>query len=259
MTSFKQSKELMQRVRKMVLGHHEGEVIETTPVGWHVLMMYSRIRSLLEGACILLDARLPEEAIILGRQMFTDSLYLMEAARREPDRAALILGLANDTLTELENLERQALSLGLRDKSHVEGVLDRVRKRRKQIDGYRERHGIGRFERFRDEKQLAKDHGRLDEYLDFQFAHRMVHRADVAQAGRTRRRGKEVVGIYLRNPDDDFHAAVSTFIMSSAVYAHKAAASIFGWMETSAEEMDQVLAEIEQLFPAELCPPEESP
>lgn len=259
MTRPERSKELMRRVREILLGHHEGEVMETTLVDAHVLMMYSRIRSLLEGVCVLLDARLPEEAIILGREMFTDSLHLMEIASRGPDRARLILRLANDTLTEMENLERQALSLRMRNKGHVEKVLDYVAKERKKIEGYRLRHGIGPPESLRHEKQLATDHGRLDEYLDFQFAHRMVHRAHMAQAGRTRRRDAEVVGIYLRNPDDDFIAAVSAFVMTSALHAHKAVASIFAWTETQPQDIDGLVAEIEQLFPAEPAPPEENP
>lgn len=248
----------MGRVREIVLGHHEGEVIQTTPVAAHVLVMYSRIRSLLEGVCVLLDARLPEEATILGREMFTDSLYLMEIARREADREALILGLVSKTLIEIENLERQALSLGESDERHVSKVLEHVAKRREKIDDYRRRHGIGGLKTLRHEKQLAKQHGRLGEYLDFEYAHRMVHVAEIAQVGRTRRTNTEVVGIYLRNPDEDFVAAASGFVMTSALHAHKAVASIFGWTETVPEEIDRLLEEIRELSPAELPSPNQS-
>jgi len=258
MTRLKQSHELMRRVREIVLGHHEGEVVERTPIEYHVLIFYSRIRSLLEGACVLLDARLPEEVVILGREMFTDSLRLMEMASRESDRESLILGLVNRSLTEWENLQREALSLGVSDKREVATVLGLVAKRRKEIDAYRERHGIGQLKTFPKEKQLAKVHGRLGEYLDYAFAHRMVHRADMAQAGRILKIG-DVRAISLRNPDDDSMVAASAFVMTSALHAHKAVASIFAWTETKPEEIDRLLAEIDRLFPAELQSPGGNP
>jgi hypothetical protein len=258
MTSLEQSKELMRRVREIVLGHHVGVVIETTPADARVLRMYWRIASLLEGACLLLDARLPEEAIMLGREMFTDSLHLMEIASRGPNRAPLILGLASKALGELENLGRQARSLGVENQRGMEEIQDHVAKERKKIEGYRLRHGIGALETLRHEKQLATEHGRLGEYLDFEFAHRMVHVPDIAQAGRTRKRDAEVVEFQLRNPDDEFIARVSAFIMQSALHAHKAVASVFDWTDPSREDIDRVLTEIEQLFPAKLSAPDES-
>jgi hypothetical protein len=258
MTRLKQSHELMRRVREMVLGHHEGEVIETTPIDAHVLILYSRVRSLLEGACVLLDARLPEEAVILGREMFTDSLHLMEIATQAPDRAPLVLGLVSKSLTEMQNLQREAASLGVSNKRDVDAVLGVLAERRKEIDAYRRRHGIGNMKSFRHEKQLASDHGRLDGYLDFAFVHRMVHRADMAQAGRTVRTD-EVVRVCLRNPDDDFLVAASAFVMTSALHAHKAVAPIFAWTETEPEEIDRLLAEIDRLFSAELHSPGGNP
>ena len=174
MTRLEQSKKFMRRIQEILL-RHEGQFVQTTPIDAYVLITYWRIVSLLQGVRLLLGARLPEEAFILSRQMFTDSLQLMEIARRGPDRASLILGELNRTLTEWEDLERQALSLGDRDESDVR-VLEHVAKKRKEIEGVRRRKGIGQLGRFRSEKQLATDHGRLDEYIDFEFAHRIVHR-----------------------------------------------------------------------------------
>lgn len=245
----------MRRVREIVLGH-EGEVMKVTGLDAYVVMMYSRIRSLLQGVYVLLNDRLPEEATILGREMFTDSLYLMEIASREADRASLILGLRNRTLTEMEKLERQARSLGERDEPDVR-VLEHVAKGRKNIEACRQRHGIGELGTLRDQKQLARDHGRLGEYLDFQYAHRMVHVAEIAQVGRTRRRDTEVVGMYLRNADPDFRAAVSAFAMTSALHAHKAVASILAWTEIPPEEIDGLLEEIRELFAAEPPSPDQ--
>ena len=233
----------MRRVREIVLEHHEREVLEVTPVDAHILMMYSRIRSLLEGSCVLLREGLPQEAMFLGRAMFTDSLQLMEIVSGEANRAALVLELVSKTLTEWEDLERQAVNLGESDEPDLR-VLDYVAQRRKQIAGYQRRHGIGPFKKLDDEKQLARKHGRLSEYIDFAFSHRMVHRADMAQSGRIIEMDNEVLGMHLRNPDDNFLAGVFGFVMTSALHAHKAVAQIFAWTETEPQEIDRMLADI---------------
>lgn len=247
MTRLQQSKEFMRRVREIVLGHHEGEVMQITPVDADILVRYSRVRSLLDGVCVLLGRRLAAEAIILGRELFSDSLHLMEFASLGPSRASLVLGMVSQTLTEVENLERQALSHGVIDEKQLKTGLDILAKRRKKIEGYQRRHGISRLRRPRDEKQLARDHGRLDEYVDFKLAHLMVHRPDVAQAGRMLKTDDDVLGIHLRNPDDDFIAAVSAWIMASALQAHIAVASIFGWTEPSQDEIARLLTGINEL------------
>jgi hypothetical protein len=96
--------------------------------------MYSRVGSLLEGVCVLLDNKLPQEATILGRAMFTDSLYLMEiAARGADERAELILGLQHQTITEYEQLERHAVGLGMRNASDVQKMTRLFAKMRESL------------------------------------------------------------------------------------------------------------------------------
>lgn len=219
--------------------------MEIKVVDHYVLNMYSRIRSLLEGVGVLLEAQLPEEAIHLSRQMFSDSLYLMEIAREGPNRAALILGAILQSLNEIENLERQALSLRVHEERDVERTREHLRDRRRQIEAYRARHGIGRLKTFPDEKQLATSHKRLEEYIDFQFAHRVIHRADIAQFARSKRSHQGFVQISLRNPDQDWFANVAAFAMRCALHAHAAVASIFGWTETPAQQIEQLLTDVE--------------
>jgi hypothetical protein len=251
MTPLKRSQELMRRVREILLGHHEREEMVIPPVYRPILQLYSRMRSLLEGTCLLLDAGLPEEAIILGREMFTDSLYLMKLAKCEPDRAALILELLNEVFAKWEDLERQELSIKGLPRGNDSIIRDFVAKNRKKIEAYKQREGISERKRFGSEKQLAKEYGRLDEYLDFACANAMVHQAIFAQqTGRTFMTG-DVHTISLRNPDDDSKVAGSAFVMRSALHAHKAVASIFAWTETDPDEIDGLLAEIEHLLPGE--------
>ena len=255
-TSFMESrpdkaKALMGKVRSILMDHHEGTIMEIAPPDANVLIVYSRIRSLLTGVTVLLDARLAEEAVILAREMFSDSLKLMAIAARGGDRESLVLGMINDSITDLENLERQDASLRPERQEERRRVAEIIAERRRQVDAYRQRRGIGKLERFGHEYQLARDLGRLDEYLDFELAHRFVHSATIAQAGRMKKQG-DVVGVHLHNPSDDLVAAAAAFAMTSALHAHKAAASIFEWTETAPEDVDALLGEIAGLFPAVL-------
>ena len=249
MTPLKRSQGLMRRVREIVLDHHEGEVMEIPPVYKAILQLYSRIRSLLEGTCLLLDGRLPEEAIILGREMFSDSLYLMKLAKCESDRAALILELLNEVLAKWESLERQELSIKGLDRGNDTIIRDFVSKGRKEIEAYKQREEISERKRFGSKKQLAREYGRLDEFMDFEFANAVVHQAIIAeQVGRTSMTG-DVQTISLRNLDDASLVGASGFVMKSALYAHKAVASIFAWTESQPEEIERLLAEIDALLP----------
>jgi hypothetical protein len=247
MATVQRSQELFRRVRAVLLDHHEGEVSEMPPGDGQILVMYSRVRSLLEGVRVLLDARLPEEAIILGRELFTDSLHLMELAHRGDDRAALLLGMANRALTQIDNMEQQALALGMRSAEQVEAVLEQVKHQRKRIEDYRQRNSLGQFAKFPHEKQLATTLGRLGEYMDFELANLYVHEPVMAQSGRTIKAG-DVVGIHLHNPDDEALVVAAAFAMVSVLHAHKAVASVLGWTEISPDEIDSLLAEVEGQF-----------
>lgn len=236
----------MGKVRQIVLGHCEGEVIETNPIDAKVLVLYSRLRALLEGIHVLIGARLAEEAMFLARELFTDSLRLMELADRESDKASLILGMEIHSLGEWENLEKQALALGESTGTQQARVREAIETRRKAVERYRQRHGVGALLQFADEKQLAPKHGRLGEYMDFQFAHRMIHDPVIAQQGRLGRL-EDVVTISMRSTDDEILAAVSGFAMLSAVHGHKACAHMFGWSDVSMAELDKLIASVEAL------------
>ena len=235
----------MRQVREILL-QRSGMEMETNPLDAHVLLLYMRVVSSFAGVSVLVGFRLASEALILTRQMFTDSLRLLELSRRGPNRSALILEMIYENLREWENLDKKARNLGATPEGDSR-VVDHVAKQREEVEAYRRRHQLKERERFRSEKQLADEHGRLDEYMDFEFTHRIVHQPFISQLGRLEK-GPEQDRIHLQTIDDRQLANVCAIAMTSALHAHKAAATIFGWLEPPQEQIDSLFMEIEKVF-----------
>ena len=116
-------------------------------------------------------------------------------------------------------------------------MREEIERRRSAIESYRRRHHIERLKQFGHEKQLAQKHGRLEEYIDFVFAHRMVHVPLIAQQGRLGKGADDLVTISLHTTDDEFLVGASGFAMTSALHAHRACTQMFNWSETSIEDV----------------------
>jgi hypothetical protein len=241
--------ELSSKAFEMAMSHADEEV-ELSPIDGKIFVMYGRAMSLLRGVKALLEADLPEEAVILGREIFTDSLQLAELASQDlHGRATLVLGLANSELTEWENMEREAASLEPGYETPA-AMTEAIAWRRTGIQQGMERFGVERLRGFAHEKQLAKQHDRLDDLMDFQLAHRLVHRADMAQGFRTRK-VEDRLGVYLGNRDPEWKAAVAAFAAQSCLHAFKAAASIFGWRKPGPDEASELLEQLVMLVKEE--------
>jgi hypothetical protein len=241
--------ELASNAFRMTMSHADDQ-FELSPIDAKILVMYGRIRSLLQAVNILLERNFPEEAVILGRELFTDSLQLAElAAQDSPGRAALVLGMANSELTEWENMEREATSLDAEHQTPP-AMTEEIARRRKNIKDAMERFGVERLRGFPHEKQLARDHNRQDDLMDFQLAHRLVHRADMAQGLRTRKVG-DAMGVYLANADPEWKAGVAAFAAQSCLHAFRAAGSIFGWTNPGPDEASEQLEQLVKLVKEE--------
>jgi hypothetical protein len=86
--------------------------------------------------------------------------------------------------------------------------------------------------------------------MDFQLAHRLVHRADMAQGLRTRKLG-DAVGVYLANADPEWKAGVAGFAAQSCLHAFNAAASIFRWVDPGPDDATQLLERLVRLVKEE--------
>jgi hypothetical protein len=243
----RQARELLSRVREIVLGHHEGEQIEIPSVwGDLAVLTYSRTRSLLEGVVRLVDDHLPEEALMLVRSLLSDSLMLAELAARPNDRLALGFGWLWESNNRLGSLGRSAAEVGLPRASEWPLAIAR---RRDVIQAAMKARGVTRRKSFASDKELAKRSGRAREYWDYKLFSEVIHRPDLAQAFRQQRKAPGEFEVHLHNNDPDLLAAALVGAMTSALHAHKACAEMFGWTETTQEEVDDLLDRLEHLFP----------
>jgi hypothetical protein len=238
-------KEVTARALKVAMSHGDEE-FEVSPIDFMMLTMFGRVRSLLQAVNILLGRNLPEEAMILGRELFTDSLQLAELARHDVQgRAALILGVANQSLTEWEQMESTARSIDP-DHETPPAMTKEIAARRRNIQAGMSRFGLAKLRRFPHEKQLATTNGRLDDFMDFELSHRFVHRADMAQVPRTKK-VKDSVGIHLGNRDEEWKARVGAFAAQSALHAFVAAATILGWSDPGPEDARRLLEQLAEI------------
>jgi hypothetical protein len=238
---------LLEQVRPLILGHREGEEMEIPNVwGSLVMQTYSRIRSHLVGAAVLVGDELPEEALELVRTMLTDSLLLMEFAARPDDRMALGFGYLSKSNSSIEHLGKAAESAKLPRAAEWKPAVD---ERRRLIQEGMRAHGVDQLLHLGDEARLARKHGRLEELWNYKFMSTMLHRVDIGQSFRRRVPSKDTVHMYMRNGDPELLAATLAAAMVSALFAHRAVAEMLDWIEPPAGDVDRLLEDLKHLFP----------
>lgn len=210
----------------------------------HILGMYWRCVRLFDAALQLLKAELPEEAAIIARSLFEDSLRLQQVAADDVDRDALVLGWANDSISERFGLLQVAKSLGLDDDISVaEGKLN---DQRRVLQAFQLRRGVKKLKRFAAERQASVRFGRADDFWAYSLSHELVHGSDVAWLFARRSQGTDVGGLHAKTSDPGIRAAFAEFAAGSVTAAAKAAAAIFPFLQV--EAIDDSLANIRKLL-----------
>lgn len=242
--------DLMHEVRTLLLGHREGEVFGGGSVSdVEMGSMYSRVRSLVEAIDILLDAGHPVEAVALGRALFTQSLHLQELSETDREgRDALVLDAMNRTAAKFEQVDEEALRVGLKSSDETR-LKEEIQQRRKELQRLQQDLGVQRLRRFPEDKDLARKHGRAEEYVSYLISHGFVHGMGYAQMFRRVRveqDDKVVERVYLRSANQAWVASVAIFTMRSALLAHEATARIFDWKDFG-ERSAQLLRQVSEL------------
>lgn len=170
----------------VVLGDIERDVgvVEIRRHDYYAFWLMSRVRSTFLASKILLSNRLADEAMQLTRSLMTDVLRLIKLERSGPDRAAYLLGWANSSITEVENLMREAVTAGL--ETDPRPLLEKKKAERQQLLGYQERNKVGPLKKFPSEKQLAIEFGLHENYWSFEYASNIVHGQPLTATQRTR-------------------------------------------------------------------------
>ncbi|MGB0098218.1 MAG: hypothetical protein WBP81_37475 [Solirubrobacteraceae bacterium] len=204
-----------------------GRELEAEPYQVAIVSLFDRCRSMFGAVRVLLDHDFAQEAVVLGRPLFTESLMLTELADLdEPRRVALVVGWWLAGLTSLEGIVREGIALG-----DDGDELAAIAARRDELQRYVADRGV-KSRPFPQEKDLARTHGRAREYLDFRLTHHFVHGTAMAAEERLTKRadGTYVVG----GPGADVETwapPAGLFAATSLLLATRAVCRIFGWQE----------------------------
>jgi hypothetical protein len=234
---------LLERIKEEVRSSRPSGEISVAPADGLILNMYQRCVSLFRSVLILLDDNQPEEALILARSLFVESLRLMELEDAGTERAVLTLGHYRESLKRIEGLfGHNAKRLGLTD--DISDVLAGVEKQRGDIESYRKRHRIGKLRNFRAVDDAAVKLNREKDLWIYLLSHGMVHGGETSHLYRRENVEADVMAFYSYTSDPDLLAEVGVFAARSISHAVYAVASIFDWGVSP--ELKELIAELER-------------
>jgi hypothetical protein len=206
--------------------------------------MYNRLRGLYDGVAALLAARLPDEALILVRSMFEESLRLQQLGSTGNARAALLMGWYRDSILRKRGLIRRAAR---RDFAGQLGVtLEDLDAQDRSIEPYLKRHGIGATAPFLPIDAAARRFDREDEAWMSALADELVHGSEIAHGSRRVAVGTNGVGFHIRSEDPSRAAWVAALASNSMPLGRVAIGPILGW--PNSEALGRLVGRIDGYF-----------
>ena len=217
-----------------ILGHAENvhniirertpKVFDIRPVDQHMIGMFWRAVRLYDGVLILLKNQLPEEAAILARSLFEDSLHLQQLDAEPREKDALIFGWINRSLTEQMGLLHHC-----EPSESVDNGLTYLQGREKENRKAATAVGVTKFRDFIETKVAAKRLGRGDDILLYEWSHESVHGSEAGWMFSKRMVTEPVVGFFAKNGDAGILSHVARFAARSIVESAKAVFRRMGW------------------------------
>jgi hypothetical protein len=209
------------------------------------IALFDRARGLLNAVMLLLRNGLVQEALILARPAFTDSLALAEyASSNQQRRVELAVGWDLATIASLEGIYKKARAQG----DDVSTELGELGERRRQINAFAssERASTRHWQADKRVPELAAKHGRAHEYLDYQLLHEVVHGSTFTTSQRYQvdADGDILIGAGIKKAEV-WANATALFVATSALHAARAYYAIASIDEP--EELGHLLAEIESV------------
>jgi hypothetical protein len=237
--------DLMVAVRKLAAGLGDsGGAVERPTHSTDVLALVDRCRSLFAAIHELLLHRFVHEAVILGRPLFTDSLFLAEyESADETQRVGLVVGWWKASIAPFEGLFRDGVSRG----EDWTAQLSQLSKFGGEIETYARRHGARSKTWNPDDhaKHLSLKHGRADEYRTLIVTHLFVHGATASLVTRYSKVSEDTVEV--GGPAIDLEGwgrPAGLFAANSMLHAARAGCAIFGWQEPP--DIDELFQRIEK-------------
>jgi len=221
-------RELLEQIEETMLAALPAEEISVTPVDAVALGMYWRCMSLFRSIVLLLNNNQPEEALMLWRALFTDSLRMreLEAVGKEA-RIAIELGHYAYSLEQTKQRFEQAKRLGVTD--DITSELAHIENQKRGVEQYRKRFGIEKLKRYSSEENLINKLNLDVDLWAFLYSHGFVHGEDIAQTFRRRKIQPDALAFFSHTADPGILAAVGLTAAQSVIDTHEAAGKMFGW------------------------------
>jgi uncharacterized protein DUF5677 len=209
-----------------------------------VLARLWRCARLFDAIVLLLREKLPEEAAILCRPMFEDSLKLREMGETPEQLEGLAVRLTQDSLTEKSNLLKK---LGkLPGRSNAAEQAEKLAQQQRELDQYRREKGVKAIPEFLSAEAALKRfrHGDLWFYL---VSHQYVHGTEVAMAHLVRRTDQDMRFLG-RTDDPQLIVLVAAIASLSLVEAAHGAFALNKW--NGADELAAIQDRLQPMIDA---------
>lgn len=205
-----------------------------------MLGFYWQARSLHKAVTILLEADFPDEALLVARTLFIESLRLQELAEAEERRTQLVLAWANDSIQRRRKMLREANAVGL--VADFDAKMSALQGEEKRQQKYQRDHGVEKLKDFMNPRVAVKKFARDEDYFAYELAHQMVHGSTVAHISRSKRLWGDVLGLFSIDAGAYATTTVVVFAGRSTLLACRSACTIFGWPEPP--EITELLMEV---------------
>jgi hypothetical protein len=233
-----EAKRLLDDIAAVAAKLGGGEVRERPRHHLEIIALYDRCRSTFGAVRLLAQAGFGQEAVALGRSIYTEALMLMELAQAaEPRRVELVIGWSLASVDDLTGILREGEAHG----QEVAEELAVMESLRASLEEYARRHKVRTRPWRPDEKALARKHA-VDGYLDFRMAHHFVHGSTFAGEQRLSQRG-DVVFIGGPAARGGWSLPAALFAAQSLVHAIRAVSTIAELPEPA--ELDELLERID--------------
>lgn len=189
------------------------------------LSKFWRSVRLYEGALRLLNEELPEEACILLRSLFEESLQLQQLTDEPELRDGRLVSWIRSSIAEKRGLLLVAVEIGQDD--DVSKQLAVLEDEERELRDYCQRHQI-RQAKFRPPKDAALRFKRNDDYWMYEFSHEAVHGSDAVWMFARRAHG-DTLGLHAKTSELRIRGGVAEWGASSMVHVAESTARVFDW------------------------------
>jgi hypothetical protein len=235
---------LLERIEERMDAAFPAEGISVTRADRIALDIYTRCMSLFRSIALLLNNNQAEEALMLWRSLFTDSLRMRQlAAAEKKDRIAFELGHYSDSLERTKQRLQRAKRLGVT--GDITSELAHIEDQKRAMENYRKRFGIEKLKRFGSEQNLINKLNLEVDLWTFHYSHGFVHGEDIAQSHRRRKMQAGVLAFFSHTADPDFLVGVGLAAAQAILDTHEAAGKIFSWQISP--EVQELIENLEEL------------